>query len=142
MEQELKYLFSFDGRQLKCTAADLPALQIWPTGTPGPLLLPPRLRIELDLLGVKFRPEDGVPTAPIGATRAKFRCGYDFSVLEYESGKILWYKFCTVRDFLSEPGFIPDFPTYPGISFPPKVDDFQHMPERARWQLIALSHLF
>ena len=139
MGSEVKYLFSFDG-VLKCSCLDVSDVQIWPSGAPGPLLLPPRLRIELDRLGVTFSPE-GVPMAPVKGVRAKFRCGYDNSLLAYEDGPAFWDRFCTMKEFLSEPNFWLSFSTPPGIAWPPSVDDFQHLPERARWELIALSHL-
>lgn len=139
MESELKYLFSFDGRSLKCSSVDISDVQIWPTGAPGPLLLPPRIRIELERLGVTF--DRGYPMAPPRGIHAKFRCGYDNSLLVYEDGPVIWYRFCTMKKFLSEPDIWLGFSTPPGIHWPPSVDDFQHLTERARWDFIALSHL-
>lgn len=137
---ELKYLFSFDGSALKCSAVDVTDLQIWPTGAPGPLLLPPRIRIELDRLGVSF--EKGYPMAPPSGIHAKFRCGFDNSLLAYEGGPAIWYRFCSMREFLCEPDIWLGFATPPGINWPPSMDDFQTIPERAKFEFIALSHLF
>ena len=139
MESEVRYLFSFDG-ELRCSCLDVADVQIWPAGAPGPLLLPPRLRVELDRLGVTFSPE-GVPMAPPRGIHAKFRCGYDNALLAYEDGPAFWCRFCTMKEFLSEPDIWLGFSTPPGIHWPPAVDDFRHLPERARWELIALSHL-